>query len=110
MQGSNTSTFPTTITDDAYAKRFRAQATGIGQTRSASEATGARRAQVAIDCAPPAQLKVADRSYPKVAPVFDPATGCYYDKASGQKCDYEGNLMPGRYMRAQGVVVGSLRG
>lgn len=31
---------------------FRAQATGIGQTREASEMTGRRRAQAVIDCAP----------------------------------------------------------
>ncbi len=49
--------------------RFRNQATGIGQTRSASECTGAIRAQHAINDAPNAQRKVADPSYP--APTRD---------------------------------------
>lgn len=43
---------------------FRAQGTGIGQSRSASLQTGKRRAQRVIDAAPLAQQAVADRSYP----------------------------------------------
>ncbi len=36
-------------------KQFRNLATGIGQTAYESEKTGARRAQRAADCTPPAQ-------------------------------------------------------
>lgn len=36
---------------------FRAQSTGIGQTRQASESTGLRRSQAVIDCAPPGQRR-----------------------------------------------------
>jgi hypothetical protein len=39
--------------------RFRDQCTGIGQTRAASQSTGHRRSQKVIDCAPPAQAKLA---------------------------------------------------
>jgi hypothetical protein len=76
-------TMPTTFSEQATQRRYRNQATGIGQTRAASERTGAVRSQVAIDCAPPAQLAVVDRSYPRPAPVFDPATGTMRDKVTG---------------------------
>jgi hypothetical protein len=36
---------------------FRAQATGIGQTREASERTGLQRSQAVINCAPPRQRR-----------------------------------------------------
>lgn len=49
-------------------QQFRNQATGIGQTRSASERTGAMRSQRVIDAAPPAQRRVADDSYPDPIP------------------------------------------
>jgi hypothetical protein len=81
MKASDTSTFTGALVSDENAKRYRNQATGIGQTRSASEATGARRSQCVIDCAPPAQLKVADRSYPAPGPrmvdgvMCNPVTG-----------------------------------
>jgi hypothetical protein len=45
-------------------KVFRAAATGIGQQFSASARTGMARAQQAINCAPEAQRRVADPSYP----------------------------------------------
>lgn len=50
------------------AQRFRAQATGIGSTRAASEWTGRNRAQRVIDCAPPEQRKHAS-GYPAPTPV-----------------------------------------
>lgn len=48
-------------------QRFRNQATGIGQTRQASEQTGARRSQCVIDCAPASQRKYA-LGYPTPTP------------------------------------------
>ena len=56
--------------EQSYRKRFRNQATGIGQTRKASEETGAKRSQCvanAIPSTPPgavSQLETRDRSYP----------------------------------------------
>lgn len=47
--------------------RFRNQATGIGQTRQASERTGASRSQRVIDCAPAEQRKFAV-GYPEPTP------------------------------------------
>ena len=46
--------------------RFRAQATGVGQTRMMSEQTGMRRSQKVIDCAPPDQRRYAI-GYPKTS-------------------------------------------
>ena len=83
MKADPTSTFSPAYLGNERARRMRNQATGIGQTRAASECTGANRAQKAIDCAPPSQLVVADRSYPRPAPIYDPITGKYYDKATG---------------------------
>lgn len=71
MKGSDSTTFVPRLGTDEYARKFRNQATGIGQTLSASERTGARRAQCAIDAAPAAQRKVADRSYPAPTPVAE---------------------------------------
>ena len=48
-------------------ERFRAQCTGIGQTRQASESTGQRRSQCVIDCAPKDQRKFAI-GYPSPTP------------------------------------------
>lgn len=50
-------------------KTFRDAATGVGQAFDASVATGAVRAQRAINCAPASQRAVADPSYP--APTLD---------------------------------------
>lgn len=50
------------------AQRFRAQATGIGQTRAASELTGRSRSQRVIDCAPPEQRRHAV-GYPEPTPM-----------------------------------------
>jgi hypothetical protein len=50
------------------AVRFRAQCTGIGQTRSESERTGLNRSQRVIDCAPAAQRKFAV-GYPEPTPA-----------------------------------------
>ena len=77
MKGNDTQTFDPAMLGDQYARDFRAQATGIGQTLSASRATGAMRAQRVIDCAPRDQQRVADRSYPKPSPVM----------RNGQLCD-----------------------
>lgn len=52
------------------AERFRAQCTGIGQSRKASEQTGQRRSQEVIDCAPKDQRKFGNAAgYP--APIDD---------------------------------------
>ncbi|MBX3603197.1 MAG: hypothetical protein KF863_21460 [Rubrivivax sp.] len=48
-------------------QRFRNQATGIGQTRSASERTGAARSQAVIDAAPKRQRRFAV-GYPDPTP------------------------------------------
>ena len=71
MRESSKTTFNPVLVSDENAKRFRNQATGIGQTLCASERTGGRRAQCVIDGAPPAQRKVADRSYLAPTPEFD---------------------------------------
>lgn len=49
----------TTAMDPA---RFRAQATGIGQTVQASAATGAARTARVVACMPPAQRAAVPRS------------------------------------------------
>ena len=64
MKPDPSSTFNPALVSDETARRFRNQGTGIGQTRGASERTGARRSQAVIDAAPAAQRRVADRSYP----------------------------------------------
>jgi hypothetical protein len=64
MKAPNDRTFSGSLVSDESAKRFRNQGTGIGQTRSASERTGAYRSQAVIDAAPAAQRACADRSYP----------------------------------------------
>lgn len=70
MKPDPSSTFNPALVSDESARRFRNQGSGIGSTRSASERTGARRSQTVIDAAPPAQRRVADRSYPAPAPEF----------------------------------------
>lgn len=55
------------------AQRFRAQATGIGQTRQASERTGLARSQCVIDCAP-AKQRAHAIGYP--APTPEEYTSC----------------------------------
>ena len=75
MKPDAQSTFNPALVSDESAKRFRNQGTGIGSTRSASERTGARRPQAVIDAAPPAQRKVADRSYPAPTPEFGTVAG-----------------------------------
>ena len=77
MKGNDTQTFDPAMLDDQYARDFRAQATGIGQTLDASRMTGSMRAQRVIDCAPRDQQRVADRSYPKPQPIM----------RNGQWCD-----------------------
>jgi len=64
MKASQSSTFSGSLVSDESARRFRNQGTGIGQTRSASERTGAYRSQAVIATAPAAQRACADRSYP----------------------------------------------
>jgi len=48
---------------------FRAQATGIGQSLEASRATGLRRSQRVIDCAPKAQRADVTRAQGYPAPT-----------------------------------------
>jgi hypothetical protein len=50
------------------AARFRAQATGIGQSLSASEQTGARRSQVVADT--PGSTATAKEGYPPPTPEY----------------------------------------
>ena len=69
MKPDAQSTFNPALVSDESARRFRNQGTGIGQTRGASERTGDRRSQAVIDAAPPAQRRVADRSYPAPLPA-----------------------------------------
>ena len=69
MKPDPSSTFNPALVSDESARRFRNQGAGIGQTRGASECTGARRSQAVIDAAPAAQQRVADRSYP--APIAE---------------------------------------
>lgn len=69
MKPDPSSTFNPALVSDETARRFRNQGSGIGSTRSASERTGARRSQAVIDAAPPAQRRVADRSYPAPLPA-----------------------------------------
>ena len=78
-----TTTRPATFSEPETARRMRNQATGIGQTRSASEMTGARRSQAVIDCAPRAQLKDRDDSYPAPSPVYG-ADGRCRDRMTGR--------------------------
>jgi len=61
---ASSNTFSGALVSDENAKRYRNQATGIGQTRAGAEVQGACRSQCVIDAAPTEQLKVADRSYP----------------------------------------------
>ena len=68
MKTDPSSTFNPALMSDESARKFSNQGTGIGQTRSASERTGARRSQAVIDAAPAAQRRVADRSYPAPLP------------------------------------------
>lgn len=68
MKPDPSSTFNPALVSDESARRFRNQGAGIGQTRDASECTGARRSQAVIDAAPAAQRRVADRSYPAPTP------------------------------------------
>lgn len=53
--------------------RFRAQATGIGQSRSASEMTGAMRAAEAVEHMPPSQRRAvpAVEGYPAPTGPFE---------------------------------------
>jgi hypothetical protein len=82
MAPSKTNTFSGSLVSDEKAKQFRNQATGIGQTRRASEQTGAVRAQRAINAAPPSQLVCADRSYPAPGPYMGP-DGALLDRMTG---------------------------
>lgn len=83
MKASATSTFSGDLVSDTNAQRYRNQATGIGQTRSASERTGACRSACVIDAAPPAQLKVRDRSYPAPGPKM--VGGVLCDAITGKR-------------------------
>jgi len=89
MKADPTTTRPLDFASDANAQRYRNQATGIGQCRSAAEMTGACRSQCVIDAAPPAQLKLADRSYPAPGPkmvdgvLCDAITGLPWKPALG---------------------------
>jgi hypothetical protein len=84
MKASDTSTFDGSYLNDANAQRFRNQATGVTPCLGTSEATGARRSRRVIDAAPPAQLRVKDRSYPQPSPEVDPLTGKLVDRMTGK--------------------------
>ena len=87
---------PQGLNSDAHARRFRNQATGIGQTRAASEATGADRSQRVIDCAPPAQLPVADRGYPPPSPLWSNDQNCFLDRVTGLPVQENARFSPAR--------------
>ena len=55
--------------------RFRAQATGVGQSRAQSAATGAARAQCVSDAAPPAQLAAPPAAEGRPAKYVDQTFG-----------------------------------
>ena len=76
-------TFNCDINTQSARERYRAQATGIGQTRAAAQANGERRAGCVIDGAPSAQLQVADLSYPAPGPCICPLTGRLLDRITG---------------------------
>ena len=76
-------TFNCDINTQDARERYRAQATGIGQTRAAAEANGARRARCVIDAAPDSQLAVRDLSYPAPGPCVCPTTGRLLDRITG---------------------------
>jgi hypothetical protein len=71
MKASST-TYPATSRDPETERRFRNQATGIGQTRAASESSGAARSQRVADAIPADMRACADDSYP--APIPDGPT------------------------------------
>jgi hypothetical protein len=89
MKADPTTTRPLDFVSDTNVQRYRNQATGIGQTRRAAEQTGGCRSQCVIDCAPPEQLKVKDRSYPAPGPkmvdgvLCDAITGLPWKPALG---------------------------
>lgn len=60
-------------------EQFRAQATGIGQTREASLMTGARRAQRVSDCMTPAARAAVPpaEGYPPATPADQTIAGFY---------------------------------
>ena len=63
MQASkSTRVSPFTVEDR---KRYRDQATGIGQTIDGSRATGARRNQRIVDNAAGRDIEIEDNSYPE---------------------------------------------
>ena len=76
MKADPTRTFSGALVSDANAKRYRNQATGIGQCREVSERLGACRSQCVIDAAPVEQLRVADRSYPAPGPKMIDGVMC----------------------------------
>ena len=71
------------INTQARRERYRAQATGIGQTRASAEANGLRRARCVVDGAPDSQLAVRDLSYPAPGPCVCPHTGRLLDRITG---------------------------
>lgn len=70
------------INTDAYRRQFRNQATGMGATVVASQATGAMRSQRVIDAAPSCQLAAA-QGYPAAHPEAD-VTGTLRDRLTGK--------------------------
>ena len=55
--------------------RFRALATGIGQSAARSEATGASRAQRVVECTPPAQRAATPAAEGYPAPLAEQGFG-----------------------------------
>lgn len=61
----------------ASPEKFRAQATGIGQSQAMSEQTGRRRAQYVADCMSPEQRAAVPpgEGYPEPSPVLGSGLG-----------------------------------
>ncbi len=84
MKTALTTTFPESFNNEANARRYRNQATGVGASRVAAEEQGKLRSQRVIDAAPVEQLKCRDMSYPSPNPEAD-VTGTLRDKVTGKK-------------------------
>lgn len=80
------------LNTEAYAKRFRNQATGVGATVVASQATGRMRSQRVIDAAPDCVLSMA-QGYPSPNPSQD-VTGTLRDRLTGKKWTAASDIGP----------------
>jgi hypothetical protein len=70
---TNSGDYTHNAVDPAKARQFRNQATGCGQTRGMSAASGARRSVEVADHMPPEQRRalVPNAGYPQPLPAFE---------------------------------------